>query len=223
MPLIAAILADYNWSVFAYGQTGAGNTHIIVGKECDQSKSTGDDDHDFDYDIVIMSRALVHFFDGLHVLEFVGLNTKTLIFHDSTKKDSAIIQALERYHTMKLTHTPQELMGGRTKSSIIAIISSSHKDIDKILSTSEYACRVKNTHNKTEFSQKLATDTLCNLRRYPIYRPITHSLYLRCRLEHKRSDYHQAVTMPELSDRMPWKDGKHQLYSVEYRKIVLIS
>uniref|UniRef100_A0A1A9ZWI3 Kinesin motor domain-containing protein n=1 Tax=Glossina pallidipes TaxID=7398 RepID=A0A1A9ZWI3_GLOPL len=59
------ILAAYNCSEFAYGQTGTGKTHIIVGKECAESKSTGDDD----YDIAIMPRVLRHFFNGLRVLE----------------------------------------------------------------------------------------------------------------------------------------------------------
>uniref|UniRef100_A0A1A9VMW9 Kinesin motor domain-containing protein n=1 Tax=Glossina austeni TaxID=7395 RepID=A0A1A9VMW9_GLOAU len=111
-PLIEEVLAGYNCTVFAYGQTGTGKTHTMVGNECAELKSTWDDDSD----IGIIPRALGHLFDELRMLElefsmrisYLELyneelcdllssddSTKIRIFDDSTKKGSVIIQGLE--------------------------------------------------------------------------------------------------------------------------------
>ncbi|KAL9906794.1 kinesin-like protein at 61F isoform 1-T2 [Glossina fuscipes fuscipes] len=111
-PLIEEVLAGYNCTVFAYGQTGTGKTHTMVGNECAELKSTWDDDSD----IGIIPRALGHLFDELRMLEMefsmrisylelyneelcdllsLDDSTKIRIFDDSTKKGSVIIQGLE--------------------------------------------------------------------------------------------------------------------------------
>ncbi|KAM8709621.1 hypothetical protein ACLKA7_016433 [Drosophila subpalustris] len=111
-PLIEEVLAGYNCTVFAYGQTGTGKTHTMVGNECAELKSSWEDDSD----IGIIPRALSHLFDELRMTEleftmrisYLELyneelcdllstddNTKIRIFDDSTKKGSVIIQGLE--------------------------------------------------------------------------------------------------------------------------------
>ncbi|KAH8415486.1 hypothetical protein KR222_000931, partial [Zaprionus bogoriensis] len=111
-PLIEEVLCGYNCTVFAYGQTGTGKTHTMVGNECIELKSSWEDDSD----IGIIPRALSHLFDELRMMEleytmrisYLELyneelcdllstddNTKIRIFDDSTKKGSVIIQGLE--------------------------------------------------------------------------------------------------------------------------------
>ncbi|XP_050333178.1 kinesin-like protein Klp61F [Bactrocera neohumeralis] len=111
-PLIEEVLSGYNCTVFAYGQTGTGKTHTMVGTECAELKSSWEDDSD----IGIIPRALSHLFDELRMLEmefsmrisYLELyneelcdllssddSVKIRIFDDSTKKGSVIIQGLE--------------------------------------------------------------------------------------------------------------------------------
>ncbi|XP_030375207.1 kinesin-like protein Klp61F [Scaptodrosophila lebanonensis] len=111
-PLIEEVLAGYNCTVFAYGQTGTGKTHTMVGNECVELKSSWEDDSE----IGIIPRALSHLFDELRMMEveytmrisYLELyneelcdllstddTTKIRIFDDSTKKGSVIIQGLE--------------------------------------------------------------------------------------------------------------------------------
>lgn len=42
-PLIKEVLAGYNCTVFAYGQTGTGKTHTMIGDETPQTNSSWDD------------------------------------------------------------------------------------------------------------------------------------------------------------------------------------
>uniref|UniRef100_A0A6P4F9W8 Kinesin-like protein Klp61F n=1 Tax=Drosophila rhopaloa TaxID=1041015 RepID=A0A6P4F9W8_DRORH len=111
-PLIEEVLSGYNCTVFAYGQTGTGKTHTMVGNETAELKSSWEDDSD----IGIIPRALSHLFDELRMMEveytmrisYLELyneelcdllstddSTKIRIFDDSTKKGSVIIQGLE--------------------------------------------------------------------------------------------------------------------------------
>ena len=59
------------------------------------------------------------------------------------------------YRESKLTRLLQELLGGRTKASIIATVSSGHKDLEETLSTLDYAHRATNIQNKPEINQRL--------------------------------------------------------------------
>lgn len=111
-PLIEEVLSGYNCTVFAYGQTGTGKTHTMIGTECPELKSSWDDDSE----IGIIPRALSHLFDELRLMEvefsmrisYLELyneelcdllstedSTKIRIYDDSTKKGSVIIQGLE--------------------------------------------------------------------------------------------------------------------------------
>lgn len=42
-PLIEEVLNGYNCTVFAYGQTGTGKTHTMVGNQCAELKSSWED------------------------------------------------------------------------------------------------------------------------------------------------------------------------------------
>ncbi|XP_017063532.1 kinesin-like protein Klp61F [Drosophila eugracilis] len=111
-PLIEEVLNGYNCTVFAYGQTGTGKTHTMVGNETAELKSSWEDDSD----IGIIPRAVSHLFDELRLMEveytmrisYLELyneelcdllstddTTKIRIFDDSAKKGSVIIQGLE--------------------------------------------------------------------------------------------------------------------------------
>lgn len=56
-PLIEEVLSGYNCTVFAYGQTGTGKTHTMVGDATPQAGSSWDD--------VSISREWVYLFQGL--------------------------------------------------------------------------------------------------------------------------------------------------------------
>ncbi|XP_008559654.1 kinesin-like protein Klp61F [Microplitis demolitor] len=112
-PFVAEVLAGYNCTVFAYGQTGTGKTFTMEGLANDpaihwQSDSTAG----------IIPRSLSHLFDELRILgaqeytvkvSFLELYNEELfdllsanedasklkLFEDSTKKGSVIIQGLE--------------------------------------------------------------------------------------------------------------------------------
>lgn len=59
------------------------------------------------------------------------------------------------YRESKLTRLLQESLGGRTKTSIIATISSASSNVDETLSTLDYAHRAKHITNRPEINQKL--------------------------------------------------------------------
>ncbi|EFN81043.1 Bipolar kinesin KRP-130 [Harpegnathos saltator] len=59
------------------------------------------------------------------------------------------------YRESKLTRLLQESLGGRTKTSIIATISSASSNVDETLSTLDYAYRAKHITNRPEINQRL--------------------------------------------------------------------
>ncbi|XP_014470884.1 PREDICTED: bipolar kinesin KRP-130-like [Dinoponera quadriceps] len=59
------------------------------------------------------------------------------------------------YRESKLTRLLQESLGGRTKTSIIATISSASGNVDETLSTLDYAYRAKHITNRPEINQRL--------------------------------------------------------------------
>lgn len=64
------------------------------------------------------------------------------------------------YRESKLTRILQDSLGGRTKTSIIATISSASLNLEETLSTLDYAYRAKNILNKPEVNQKLTKRAL---------------------------------------------------------------
>jgi len=59
------------------------------------------------------------------------------------------------YRESKLTRLLQDSLGGRTKTSIIATISSASGNFDETLSTLDYACRAKNITNYPKINEVL--------------------------------------------------------------------
>lgn len=59
------------------------------------------------------------------------------------------------YRESKLTRLLQESLGGRTKTSIIATVSSASRNVDETLSTLDYAHRAKHITNRPEVNRKL--------------------------------------------------------------------
>ncbi|XP_076237452.1 kinesin-like protein Klp61F [Calliopsis andreniformis] len=60
------------------------------------------------------------------------------------------------YRESKLTRLLQESLGGCTKTSVIATISPACINLEKTLSTLDYACRAKNITNRPKINQKLS-------------------------------------------------------------------
>ncbi len=56
--------------------------------------------------------------------------------------------------------TPQDSLGGRTKTSIIATVSPAMVNLEETLSTLEYASRAKSILNRPEANQKLTKKAL---------------------------------------------------------------
>lgn len=64
------------------------------------------------------------------------------------------------YRESKLTRLLQDSLGGRTKTSIIATISSSVANLEETLSTLDYAHRARNITNRPEINQKMTKRAL---------------------------------------------------------------
>ncbi|XP_055530678.1 kinesin-like protein Klp61F [Wyeomyia smithii] len=111
-PYIEEVLAGFNCTVFAYGQTGTGKTYTMVGEEQPELSAGWDDDTQTG----IIPRALNHLFDELRMTElefsmrisYLELYNEELcdllstddtvkirIYDDVNKKGSVIVQGLE--------------------------------------------------------------------------------------------------------------------------------
>ncbi|XP_058464149.1 kinesin-like protein Klp61F [Malaya genurostris] len=111
-PYIEEVLAGFNCTVFAYGQTGTGKTFTMVGEEQPELSAGWDDDTQTG----IIPRALNHLFDELRMTElefsmrisYLELYNEELcdllstddtvkirIYDDVNKKGSVIVQGLE--------------------------------------------------------------------------------------------------------------------------------
>ncbi|XP_065084198.1 kinesin-like protein Klp61F, partial [Ochlerotatus camptorhynchus] len=111
-PYIEEVLAGFNCTVFAYGQTGTGKTYTMVGEEQPELSSGWDDDTQTG----VIPRALNHLFDELRMTElefsmrisYLELYNEELcdllstddtvkirIYDDVNKKGSVIVQGLE--------------------------------------------------------------------------------------------------------------------------------
>uniref|UniRef100_A0A182PQD4 Kinesin motor domain-containing protein n=1 Tax=Anopheles epiroticus TaxID=199890 RepID=A0A182PQD4_9DIPT len=111
-PYIEEVLSGFNCTVFAYGQTGTGKTHTMVGEEEPELSAAWEDDTQTG----IIPRAVNHLFDELRMTElefsmrisYLELyneelcdllstddSVKIRIFDDVQKKGSVIVQGLE--------------------------------------------------------------------------------------------------------------------------------
>ncbi|XP_065226392.1 kinesin-like protein KIF11 [Planococcus citri] len=122
-PLIDEVLAGYNCTVFAYGQTGTGKTFTMEGEKTNDSTISWENDPLSG----IIPRSLSHLFDELRLINaeytvrvsFLELyneeifdllsppddTTKLKLFEDNTRKGSVIIQGLEEV----TVHNKQEV------------------------------------------------------------------------------------------------------------------
>ncbi|KAL9898288.1 kinesin-like protein Klp61F [Glossina fuscipes fuscipes] len=142
-PLIDEVLAGYNCTVFAYGQTGTGKTHTMVGEKSAELKSAWNDDSD----IGIIPRALCHLFDILRTLKlefsmrvsYLELYNEELcdllssddsikirIFDDSTKKGSIIIQGLEEISVHSKDDVYKLLEKGKERRKTATTLTNAH-------------------------------------------------------------------------------------------------
>lgn len=64
------------------------------------------------------------------------------------------------YRESKLIRLLQDLLGGRTKTYIIAILSPTKSNVDETISTLDYAFRAKNIRNKPQVSQVVSKKIL---------------------------------------------------------------
>lgn len=64
------------------------------------------------------------------------------------------------YRESKLTRLLQESLGGRTKTCIIATVSSERRNMEETLSTLDYALRAKSIRNKPEVNQRMTRAAL---------------------------------------------------------------
>ncbi|KPJ15498.1 Kinesin-like protein KLP2 [Papilio machaon] len=116
-PLIEEVLAGYNCTVFAYGQTGTGKTHTMVGENTGNETTWQDDPL-----AGIIPRALSQLFDELRLtnteytvrVSYLELyneelfdllstsedNSKLRIYEDVTRKGSNIVNGLEEITSM---------------------------------------------------------------------------------------------------------------------------
>ncbi|XP_067210795.1 kinesin-like protein Klp61F [Linepithema humile] len=143
-PLLEEVLAGYNCTVFAYGQTGTGKTFTMEGFSNDpkmhwQSDTTAG----------IIPRALSHLFDELRLLEsqeytirvsFLELYNEELfdllspnddaskirLYEDSTKKGSVIIHGLEEVTVHNKNEVYKILEKGSEKRQTAATLMNAH-------------------------------------------------------------------------------------------------
>nr|XP_023021818.1 kinesin-like protein KIF11-B [Leptinotarsa decemlineata] len=70
-PLIKDVVAGYNCTVFAYGQTGTGKTYTMTGEKCNLIGNWNEDK-----DAGIIPRAAFHIYDELNKMSNVEMNVK---------------------------------------------------------------------------------------------------------------------------------------------------
>lgn len=126
-PLITEVLSGYNCTVFAYGQTGTGKTHTMIGDD----SSYADADN-----MGIIPRAVKHLFEDLRLMKvefsmrisYLELYNEELsdllssndaaqirIYDDSRKKGSVIVQGLEEIPVRSTADVFRQLEKGQEK------------------------------------------------------------------------------------------------------------
>nr|XP_034173389.1 kinesin-like protein Klp61F [Osmia lignaria]XP_034173390.1 kinesin-like protein Klp61F [Osmia lignaria] len=143
-PLVEEVLAGYNCTVFAYGQTGTGKTFTMEGIDNDPSLHWQQDTP-----AGIIPRALSHLFDELRVLEvqeysirvsFLELYNEEIfdllspsdeaakirIYEDPTKKGSVIVHGLEEMSIHNKTEVFKILQRGSEKRQTATTLMNAH-------------------------------------------------------------------------------------------------
>ncbi|XP_073959322.1 kinesin-like protein at 61F [Choristoneura fumiferana] len=138
-PLIQEVLCGYNCTVFAYGQTGTGKTHTMVGE------NTGDE-QDWQNDPLagIIPRALSQLFDELRIsnteytvrVSYLELyneelfdllstsedNSKLRIYEDVTRKGANIVNGLEEVTVLNKNHVYKIMAQGQERKRVASTL-----------------------------------------------------------------------------------------------------
>ncbi|OAD59060.1 hypothetical protein WN48_09369 [Eufriesea mexicana] len=143
-PLVQEVLAGYNCTVFAYGQTGTGKTFTMEGTDNDPSLHWQTDTN-----VGVIPRALSHLFDELRVLgvqeysvraSFLELYneelfdllspnddaTKIRIYEDPIKKGAVIVHGLEEIPIHNKIEVFNILQKGTVKRQTAATLMNAH-------------------------------------------------------------------------------------------------
>ncbi|KAG4066799.1 hypothetical protein HA402_012866 [Bradysia odoriphaga] len=153
-PYIEEVLAGYNCTVFAYGQTGTGKTHTMIGEECPDATNSWDAMSQ----VGIIPRAVSHLFEELRIMgvefsmriSFLELYNEELtdllstadqtpirIYDDNSKKGSIIVHGLEELPVHSSADVYKLLAKGqekrKTASTLMNIQSSRSHTIFSIL------------------------------------------------------------------------------------------
>ncbi|KAF4519419.1 hypothetical protein B566_EDAN008646 [Ephemera danica] len=142
-PLIDEVLAGYNCTVFAYGQTGTGKTYTMEGE-----RSSADSTWEKDPQCGIVPRVLSHIFDELRMqqLEFtmsvsylelyneelidllspIDDTTKLRLFEDAAQKGSLVIQGLQEILVLDKKEVYEIMNKGSQKRQTAATLMNAH-------------------------------------------------------------------------------------------------
>ncbi|KYN09726.1 hypothetical protein ALC57_18247 [Trachymyrmex cornetzi] len=123
-PLLDEVLAGYNCTVFAYGQTGTGKTFTMEGVSNDPSLHWQSDTT-----AGIIPRALSHLFDELRLLEAQEYTVRVSfleLYEDATRKGSVIIHGLEEVTVHNKNEVYKILEKGSEKRQTAATLMNAH-------------------------------------------------------------------------------------------------
>ncbi|RHY29535.1 hypothetical protein DYB32_005072 [Aphanomyces invadans] len=155
---VEQVVQGFNCTIFAYGQTGTGKTHTMMGP--DSSLRQGDMSQ-----WGIIPRAVDGLFQELKAVGACGAgafvhcsymqiynNQVFDLLHSSAVKDQPPLQVREMikvprshipYRDSKLTRLLQDSLGGNTRTIVIATISPSAAAVEETVSTLQFAERAK--------------------------------------------------------------------------------
>ncbi|KYN01497.1 hypothetical protein ALC62_07679 [Cyphomyrmex costatus] len=123
-PLLEEVLAGYNCTVFAYGQTGTGKTFTMEGVSNDPSLHWQSDTT-----AGIIPRALSHLFDELRMLEAQEYTVRVSfleLYEDATRKGSIIIHGLEEVTVHNKNEVYKILEKGSERRQTAATLMNAH-------------------------------------------------------------------------------------------------
>ncbi|XP_049887934.1 kinesin-like protein Klp61F [Pectinophora gossypiella] len=141
-PLIAEVLAGYNCTVFAYGQTGTGKTHTMVGENSGEGTTWQNDPL-----AGIIPRALSQLFDELRIsnteynvrVSYLELyneelcdllspsmdNSKLRIYEDVNRKGSTIVNGLEEITVYNKNEVYEIMARGQERKKVASTLMNS--------------------------------------------------------------------------------------------------
>nr|XP_018917915.1 PREDICTED: kinesin-like protein KIF11-B [Bemisia tabaci] len=178
-PLIEEVLAGYNCTVFAYGQTGTGKTFTMEGEKSNDINVSWEDDPLTG----IIPRSLSHLFDELRIkqlehsvrVSFLELYNEEIfdllspiedskglrLFEDSSKKGSVIIQNLEEVPVSNKAQLYKVMEKGSQKRQTAATLMNAHSSRSHTIFS--ITVHIKETSDKGEELFKIGKLNLVDL------------------------------------------------------------